>query len=365
MKIIFNDFKKQYNDHKKEIDSAIKRVLSSGWYILGEEGKSFERKFAEYIGVKHAIGVANGLEAIQIALIANGIKPGDEVITTSHSAVATALAIKAIGAKPIFVDIDEFFHIDAKQIEKKITEKTKAIIPVHLYGQSADMETIVKLAKKHKLQIIEDCAQAHGAKFNKKTVGTFGSAGCFSFYPTKNLGAFGDAGAIVTDDDSIAEKCREIRNYGQKNRYEHEIIGINSRLDELQAAILSELLPDLDNKNKRRVEIADIYKKELKNIKQIKLPKVRGNTDHVYHLFVIEVDKRNELQAFLKKNEIDTLIHYPIPIHKQKCFAEFNKLSLPKLEKTVNKILSLPIHPYLKNEEVLFVCNKIKEFYGI
>lgn len=365
MKISFNNFKRKYKKGAKKIDSAIKRVLKSGHFILGDELAKFENNFSAYIGTKHAIGVANGLEALQISLIALGIKEGDEVITTSHSAVATALSIKAVGAKPVFVDIDRFYHIDADKIEEKINTRTKAIIPVHLYGQTAEIDKILRLASKYKINIIEDCAQSHGASYNNKNTGTFGALGCFSFYPTKNLGAFGDAGAITTNDDNLAEKCRMIRNYGQRNRYEHEIYGLNSRLDEFQAAILSTELPNLDKNNRRRKEIAKLYAKELSDIKEIKLPQIRNKAEHVYHLFVIESDKRMELQMFLEKNGIASLIHYPIPIHKQKCFAVYNSLKLPATEEKSQRILSLPIHPYLSNKEVLFICKKIKAFYGI
>lgn len=363
MKVLFNDFKKQYISNKKTVDSAIERVLNSGRFILGDEVKEFEKEFALYTGAKYSIGVANGLEALQIALMAIGVKSGDEVITTPLSAVATSLAIGAVGAKPVFVDIDDFYHIDANKIEKSITPKTKAIIPVHLYGQSTDMKGIMRLAKKYKLRIIEDCAQAHGTKYNGKKVGTFGLVGCFSFYPTKNLGALGDAGAIITSDNNVAEKCRMIRNYGQKTRYEHKVYGINSRLDEIQAAILRGSLRHLDKNNKKRVGIANLYKKELFNIKQIRLPKERRGAKHVYHLFVIETKKRDDLQSFLKNNGIDTLIHYPIPIHKQECFAGYNKLKLPKVEDKVSNMLSLPIHPDLTKKEVVYICQKIREFF--
>lgn len=368
MRIPFNDFKKHYRTHETEITEAIKRVLESGHYILGKEVAEFEKSFASYLGTKHAVGVANGLEALQISLIALGIGKGDEVITTPHSAVATALSIIAVGATPVFVDIDEFYHIDAQKIEAKISSKTKAIIPVHLYGQAADMDALLKIAQKHNLAIIEDCAQADGTTYThtaNKKVGAFGTFGCFSFYPTKNLGAVGDGGAIITNDDALAEKCRMIRNYGQKDRYRHEIYGMNSRLDEIQAAILSVNLKHLDRYNKRRQEIAALYHKELSNIPKLCLPTVRPLSNHIYHLFVIETEKRDALQTFLGKNGIDTLIHYPLPIHKQPCFKEHNGESYPLTEKGASRILSLPIHPHLDDSEVLFICEKIKKFYEL
>ncbi|MDE2041028.1 MAG: DegT/DnrJ/EryC1/StrS family aminotransferase [Patescibacteria group bacterium] len=363
MKISFNNFSKLYGTEKIAIDRAIKKVLSSGRYILGDEVADFEKDFAAYIGVSQCVGVANGLEALQIALMAAGIGPGDEVITTAHSAAATALSIRAVGAKPVFIDIDDYYHLDAAKIESAITSKTRAIIPVHLYGQACDMNTIMDVAKKHNLVVIEDCAQAHGALWNGRKVGSFGTAGCFSFYPTKNLGAVGDAGAIVTHDSAFAEKCRMMRNYGQRNRYEHDVYGINSRLDEIQAAVLRVLLKKLDRNNKRRLTIAMQYLKGLKDIGDIQLPRLRMQADHVFHLFVIETGRRDDLMAHLKEAGIDSLIHYPIPIHKQRSLAEFNSLSLPVLELKVTRILSLPVHPYLTTTEVKKVIAAIKKFY--
>lgn len=363
--ILFNDFKTEYLYLKREIDFAIKEVMMSGRYILGKKVESFEQQFSKYLGAKYCIGVGNGLEALQIALMALGIGKGDEVITTAHSAVATALAIKAVGAKPVFIDIDDYFHLDSSKIEKKITSRTKAILPVHLYGQMVDIDKIKEIAKKHSLYLIEDAAQAHGAGYRGKKAGTFGDFGCFSFYPTKNLGAFGDGGAIVTNKKELFEKCKMIRNYGQKNRYEHEMYGLNSRLDEIQAAILSVKLKYLDKFNKRRQQLAEIYFRQLKDAKEIKLPKIRDGAKHNFHLFVIEAERRDKLMKSLEKNNIPTIIHYPIPIHKQKCFSEFNSLRLPILENKVNKILSLPIHPFLQDSDIIYIAKKINEFYKI
>ncbi len=365
MEIKFNDFKKQYSFHKKEFNIAIKDVLDSGWYILGNKVSNFEKSFAEYIGCNYCIGVANGMEAIQIALLALNIGPGDEVITTSHTAVATVLAIKLSGAQPVFVDIDEYFCIDAKKIEEKINKKTKAIVPVHLYGQSVDIGKILNICKKYKIHLIEDCAQAHGATYKNKKVGSFGIINCFSFYPTKNLGAFGDGGAIITDDKKLYEKIIMLRNYGQKNRYEHEVVGLNSRLDEIQASILSIQLKYLENNNKKRRKIANIYYKNFKDIKEINLPKIRKNCLPVFHLFVIKAKDRDGLSAYLKTKGIPTLIHYPIPVHKQKCFKEFNDIELPVLEDSVKSILSLPIHPFLQKKEIEYVCKNIKNYYQL
>lgn len=362
--ILMNDFKKEYSSNKKIVNNAIKKCLESGWYILGEEVKKFEEEFANYIGTKYCIGVGNGLEALQISLMALDIGPGDEVITVSNSAVATTLAITNTGATPIFIDIDEFYHIDTSKIEEKITSKTKALIPVHLFGQPVEISKLSEIAKKHNFHIIEDACQAHGATFDGQKVGSFGTFGCFSFYPTKNLGAYGDGGAITTNSKDLYEKCLSLRNYGQTNRYEHSIIGINSRLDEIQAAILRVKLPKLDKMLKKRNSIARIYLKNLAWIKEIKLPKKRKGVFHAYHLFVIRTERRDELMEFLKENMVQTLIHYPIPIHKQKCYPEFNKISLQVTETFAQTILSLPINPFMKKEEVLRICELIKKFYA-
>ncbi len=295
--------------------------------------------------------------------MALGIGPGDEVITTTLSAVATALCIEAVGAAPVFVDIDDYGCISPEAVEKAITPKTKAIIPVHLYGQMADMEKIMDIAKRRGVKVVEDCAQATGASYGKNKAGSFGALGCFSFYPTKNLGAIGDGGMITTDDDALAEKCRLMRNYGQKTRYEHVVYGINSRLDEIQAAILSERIKYLDKNNKVRADIAASLKKGLEGVGDIKLPGVRNNAVHTYHLFVIQTESRDALQAHLKEKGIETLIHYPAPIHKQKCFAKYNTVSLPRAETIVGKILTLPTHPYLSQTEIDYMCASIRSFY--
>jgi dTDP-4-amino-4,6-dideoxygalactose transaminase len=363
MKILFNRLEKKYIKNKKRFLKIADEVLSSGRYILGPFVAEFEKEFAEYIGTKYCVGVGNGLEALQIGLMALGIGKGDEVITTPLSAVASSLAIKAVGAKPVFIDIDEYYHLDADQIEKYINKKTKAILLVHLYGQSVDLDKILKIAKKYKLFVVEDCAQAHGTEYKNRKVGSFGDAGCFSFYPTKNLGAFGDGGCIVTNNKKIADLAKMIRNYGQKNRYEHIVYGINSRLDELQAAFLLEKLKDLDIDNSKRQKKAKIYFDLLKDVKQIKLPLIRPNSNHIFHLFVVEVEEREKLQKFLKEKGIETLIHYPIPIHKQKCFKEYNNMRFPIVEEKTKKILSLPLYPEIRDEEIIYVCKSILKFY--
>lgn len=365
MQIPFNDFKQEYQKHKPEVDLAIARVLESGHYILGKTVEMFEADFATYLELPHVVGVANGMEALQIALMALGVTQGDEVITTSLSAVATALAIQAVGATPVFVDIDSYYHVDPSEVEKRITNKTKAIIPVHLYGQPADIERICAIAKAHNIPVIEDCAQAHGATVGGRKVGTFGIMSCFSFYPTKNLGAYGDGGAIATSNGNLAEKMKLIRNYGQKNRYEHVVYGLNSRLDELQAGILTVKLKTLDQENAARKRVADLYQAALAGVGNVTLPLERPNVGHVYHLFVIQAERRNELQAFLKEKGVATLIHYPIPIHKQPIYPETNSLLLPKTETAVDHILSLPCHPFLTAQEVAYICEHIKTFYRV
>jgi len=363
MDIKFNDFHKQYKSHQKEFDRAIQGVLDSGWYILGNRVAAFEKKFARYIGTRYAVGVANGMEALQIALLALNIGPGDEVITTSHTAAATALAIVAVGAKPVFVDIDEYFHIDAAKIEAKINQRTQAVIPVHLYGQSVNLDKIAAICRKHKLHLIEDCAQAHGAVYQGQKVGSFGVINCFSFYPTKNLGAFGDGGAITTDNKALYEKMTQLRNYGQKNRYEHVRYGLNSRLDEIQAAILSVQLKYLDRNNRIRRKLAAAYARQLRTVPEIKLPELREDCWPVFHLFVIEAENRNGLAAYLQSRGIATLIHYPIPVHRQACFRKYGRARLPILENKVKVILSLPIHPFLTEAEIRRVGAAIKSFY--
>ena len=358
-----NDFKKEYASIRPEIDQAIKRVLKSGWYILGKEVESFEQNFAKYIGVKYCIGVANGLDALQISLVALGIDKGDEVITVSNTAVATVLAITNAGAAPVFVDVDEYYLMDVTKIEEKITAKTRAILPVHLFGQVANMQEIVKLAKKYKLKIVEDACQAHGAKQNGKMAGSFGDTGCFSFYPTKNLGAYGDGGAIVTNSKNLYEKAKKIRNYGQKNRYYHQVKGINSRLDEIQAAILNVKLNYLDTFVEKRNRAAEIYYTHLKDIHQINVPKIANNNIHAFHLFVIETEQRNGLMNYLIKHGVQSLIHYPIPVHKQECYPEFNNQKLIRTEKTAKRILSLPINPTLEKKEIIRVCEFIRKYF--
>jgi dTDP-4-amino-4,6-dideoxygalactose transaminase len=351
----------QYNE---EIKIAMDRVLKSGWYILGNEVKAFEEEFATFCGVEHCIGVANGLDALTLIIRAYGIGKGDEVIVPSNTYIASILAISSNGATPILVEPDIFsYNIDPKLIEEKITPKTKAIMVVHLYGQAGNMESINKIAKKYNLKIIEDAAQAHGSVYNGKKTGNLGDAAGFSFYPGKNLGALGDAGAITTNDDELAEIIRALRNYGSHVKYENKYKGINSRLDEMQAAILSVKLDHLDEENERRRNIAEYYIENVKN-SEIVLPSLENSNrlSHTWHLFVIRCNKRMELQNYLYDNGVQTLVHYPIPPHKQLAYKEWNNFTYEISEKIHSEVLSLPISPVLSMNQVKEVVNIINNF---
>lgn len=356
----------QYLSHKPEIDKALEKFFQKGWYILGEEVKGIEAEFAAYIGVKHGIGVGSGTEALHVALSAAGVGKGDEVITVAHTAVATVSAIELCGAIPVFADIDPVtFTIDPSKIEKLVSSKTKAIVAVHIYGQAAELDTILSIASKHKLKVIEDCCQAHGALYKGKRVGSYGDIACFSFYPTKNLGALGDGGIVVTNNDKLAEQSRLLREYGWAERYISYISGWNTRLDEIQAAVLRVKLKTLDSSNDKRRQIAENYSKQLCDL-DIILPKTASNNQHAFHLFVIRTSKRDELMSFLKAKDIHPLIHYPVPIHLQKAYLNKIKGSddLKETEKAAKEILSLPIYPELSKEEVKQVTDAIRLFYG-
>jgi dTDP-4-amino-4,6-dideoxygalactose transaminase len=355
----------QYNSHREEINEAIMRVLNGGRYVLGSEVESFEKEFAQYSSTSFGIGVGSGTEAIHLALSACGIKPGNEVITVSHTAVATAAAIQLAGGVPVFVDIEpDYYTLDSTKLKKALTKKTKAIIPVHLYGQPVDLEPVLEFAKKYGLSVIEDCAQAHGAKYKVKPVGSFGDMACFSFYPTKNLGAAGDGGMVVTKNSELAGKIKLLREYGWAQRYISHINGWNSRLDELQASILRVKLRYLDTDNARRVKLAQMYNKGLSAVKNITLPKKRSGSDHVYHLYVIRLKKRDELQAYLKDCQIGALIHYPVPVHLQPAYKHFmsNNNDLTNTEKAAKEILSLPMYPELQESELQKVVDAIRVF---
>ena len=347
---------------KSEIDLAIREVLESGWYLLGEKNKAFEENFAKYCETKFSIGCANGLDALHLAIRAYDFPKDSEIIVPANTYIASILAISNCGLKPILVEPNlETYNIDADLIEAKITEKTKAIVVVHLYGQAVEMEKIWELAKKYNLKIIEDSAQAHGAIYQGKKVGNLGDIGCFSFYPGKNLGALGDGGSITTNDEEVAIKIRAIANYGSLIKYENIYKGLNSRLDEIQAAILDLKLQFLDADNQQRREIAKIYRENIKNEK-IVLPKPYKEESHVWHLFVIRTKDSDKLQEYLKIKGIQTLIHYPIPPHKQNAYKEWNNLSFPITEKIHKEVLSLPISPAMNKEEAFYIAQILNEF---
>ncbi|MCJ7778202.1 MAG: DegT/DnrJ/EryC1/StrS family aminotransferase [Sedimentisphaerales bacterium] len=353
--------KAQYLSHKAEIDAVISRVLDKGWYILGEEVKAFEEEFAEYIGVSYGIGVGSGTEAIHLALKCLSIRQGDEVITVSHTAVATVAAIELTGAKAVFVDIEpNYYTLDATKLKAAITSKTKAIVVVHLYGQPADLEQIMKVARKHNLPIVEDCAQAHGARYKGRRVGSYGELACFSFYPTKNLGALGDGGMVVTNDAQLAQKARLLREYGWAQRYVSNFAGWNTRLDEVQAAVLRVKLKYLDEDNAKRAKLAGLYDEQLRDTDLI-LPKQRKNAEHIYHLYVVRSNKRNELLVFLKERGVGVSVHYPVPVHLQPAYDR-GQNNLSETERVAKDILSLPMYPELTRAEIALVAGAIKEF---
>jgi dTDP-4-amino-4,6-dideoxygalactose transaminase len=353
----------QYTAIRGEIDAAVERVLRSGWYILGKEVESFEREFAAYCGVEHAVGCASGTEAIALALMALGVGPGDEVLTVANTAVPTVSAVSMTGAKPVFADIDDYFLMDPAKIEAAITPRTKAVVPVHLYGQMADMDAIGAVAARHGIPVVEDCAQAHGAEYKGKRAGTYGAMGCFSFYPTKNLGCYGDGGAVTTRDAALYERLVMLRNYGQEKRYYHTIKGINSRLDEIQAAILRAKLAHLDEWNERRREAAAWYSEALGGVCDV--PRARADARHVYHLYVIRTEDRDGLKTRLEKDGVTTLMHYPVPVHLQRAYADlgYRRGDLPATEKATGEILSLPMHPALSRDGVRYVCERVVEYF--
>ena len=363
MNIPFLDLKASYQDLKEELDAAYRRVMDSGWYVLGQEVENFEHEFAQYCETKHCIGVANGLEALQLTLCAMGIGPGDEVIVPTNTYIATWLAVSHTGATPVPVEPNQkTYNIDPSLIEAAITENTKAIIPVHLYGQPADMDPINTIAVKYEVKVLEDAAQAHGARYKNKRVGGLGNAAGFSFYPGKNLGAFGDGGAVTTNDDDLANKIRILLNYGSKIKYHNEVLGFNSRLDELQAALLRVKLAKLDEWNERRRNVAIHYLSAFKASHDLFLPFVPEWAEPVWHLFVIRYTKRDLLQKALTKFGIDTMIHYPIPPHLQAAYSQTGYVNgqFPVSEQMANQVLSLPISPQLNRKDLKEVISATK-----
>ena len=365
MKIPFVDLHSQYLAHRREIDDAISRVIKESAFIGGNVVREFEEAFANDYGAKHCVSVANGTDAIYIALKMLGLGPGDEVITTAHSWISTSEAISQTGAKPVFIDVDDFYTIDADKIEPAITPNTRMILPVHLFGQPADMDKIMYLAKLHNLLVLEDCAQAHYAEWNGKRVGTFGDVGTFSFYPGKNLGAYGDAGAILTNKDDLAAKIRMYANHGALKKHTHLIEGVNSRLDGLQAAILGAKLPFIHQWTKRRREVASLYNKLLTDCAlEVDKPKLRKGATHVFHLYVIQAPLRDELMVHLNNHGIQTAVHYPTALPLMPAYSQFGHLasSFPSAAHNQDRILSLPIYPEMTQEMVLYVVDSIFQF---
>jgi dTDP-4-amino-4,6-dideoxygalactose transaminase len=369
MKIPFNSFATTHPQMREEAIKTFENFYDSQYYVLGNMVKNFEKQYAELNQTKHCIGVANGLDALHIALKVLGIGKGDEVIVPSNTYIATVLAVSFVGAKPVFVEPNLYsYNLNPDLLEGAITKNTKAIMPVHLYGQACEMDKIMEIAIKYNLFVIEDNAQAHLATYHNKLTGSFGHINATSFYPTKNLGALGDAGAITTDNAKWAIDCMTYRNYGSQKRYYNEVIGLNSRLDELQAGLLSDKLKYLELWTSDRQRIAKQYLEELQILEDngsLILPQTVKNATHVYHLFVIRTKKRNELQQFLTDNGIGSLIHYPIPPHLQEAYKHlgYQKGDFPIAEEIAETCLSLPMYPYLTQEQVSEVCNTIKEFY--
>lgn len=367
--IKFLDLEKINNRFRKEIDERISRILDKGWYLQGEENEIFTRNFAEFCGTKYCIGVANGLDAINLIIRGYGFKEGDEIIVPSNTYIATILAISENGCTPVLVEPDiHTYNINPDLIEEKITPKTKAIIVVHLYGQAVQMDKVWEIAKKYNLKVIEDSAQAHGAVYKNKRVGNLGDASAFSFYPGKNLGCMGDGGCVTTNDEELFKKVKAIANYGSDRKYHHIYKGVNSRLDEIQAAVLDVKLKYLDEDNKKRREIAKYYIENIKNDKII-LPLSHSELDsesfqysHVWHVFAVRTENRDEFQKYLTDNEIQTIIHYPTPPHKQEAYKEWNNLSYPISEEIHRTIISIPISPVMTEDEVKKVVEVINEY---
>lgn len=365
MKINFNQLDRGYYKYKDEYDRAAIQTLESGWYILGKNGKEFEKEFSDFLDSKYCVGLNSGLDALILAFRALDIGVGDEVIVPANTYIASVLGVTENGAKPIFVEPDEYYNLNADKIEEKITEKTKAILVVHLYGQAANMRKIKEMADKYNIYLVEDCAQSHGARFEGEITGTWGDIGCFSFYPTKNLGAFGDSGAIVTDNEEIYEKIRMLRNYGSKVKYHNEILGVNSRLDEIQAALLTVKLSHYNELRLEREEIARSYLMGIKN-RKITLPKIRENAEHVWHLFIVKVEDRDKFQNYLLEKDIATQIHYPIPPHLSRAYnyLGYKKGDFPITENDADTLISLPLYEGMTKDEINYVINTINRYEG-
>lgn len=361
--ILPNNLGRQFSLNAAEYEEKAVEVLRSGWYILGKEVSAFEEEWANYIGSKYCVGLASGLDALWMSFRLLDIKAGDEVIVCANAYIACVMGITMNGATPVFVEPDEYDNIDADAIEAAITDKTKAILAVHLYGQACDMTKIMDIAGKYDLRVVEDCAQSHGNHWNGKTVGTFGDVGCFSFYPSKGCGAFGDAGCIVTDNEELAAKFKVYRNYGSEKRYHNQVVGTNSRLDEMQAGLLRVKLKHLDGFNAERCDIAQRYLSEIKN-PLIRMPKIRPGADSTWHQFVVHCERRDELKEYLEKRDIGTLIHYPIPPHLSEAYQYLGKKrgDYPIAEKYADEVLSLPMYNGMTDEEIRTVIDAVNQF---
>lgn len=363
MKIMANRMDRGFFRHQKEFEDRALEVLRSGWYVLGNQVKSFEEEFAAYTGGGYCVGLASGLDALWIAFRVLGIGPGDEVIVQGNTYIASVMGITINGAAPVFVEPDEYFNIDIEKIEEKITERTKAILVVHLYGQASKMDAIAELAQKYGLKLVEDCAQSHGACFHGQMTGTFGDVGCFSFYPSKNIGAFGDGGAVVVKDEKLAEDFRVFRNYGSERRYYNKIVGANSRLDELQAGLLRVRLKYVSECQEERIKIAERYQSEIKNSK-LMLPKVREGATAVWHQFVLRTSRRDELISHLNDREIGSIIHYPIPPHLSEAYKGlgYQRGAFPITEQYADEVLSIPMYNGMTDEEQSYVIEALNSF---
>ena len=367
MKVPFLDLRAPYEELREEMDAACRRAMGSGWYVLGREVEAFEREFAALCGARHCVGVANGLDALHLVLRAYGIGPGDEVIVPSNTYVATWLAVSYAGAAPVPVEPDgRTYNLDPARVEEAITPRTRAVIPVHLYGQPADMDPINRLAAGYGLKVIEDAAQAHGALYKGRPAGSLADAAGFSFYPGKNLGALGDGGAVTTDDDELADRLRVLRNYGSRVKYYNEVKGFNSRLDELQAALLRAKLPRLLEWNERRKRVAAHYLAALEGVPDLTLPFVPGYAEPAWHLFVVRHPDRDALQRHLAERGVGTLVHYPVPPHLQDAYADLGRAAgtLPLAERMAREVLSLPIGPHLSAEQADYVVSGLSAFAG-
>ena len=362
-RIMTNRLDRGFYKYQEEFEAAALRVLRSGWYILGKELEAFEEAFAAYTGAKYCVGVGNGLDALYLACRAIGVGEGDEVIVQANTYIASVMGISMAGGTPVFAEPDAYYMIDADRIEALITERTKAVMVVHLYGQTAQMRKIQEICKKHNLKLIEDCAQSHGAHWDGQMTGTFGDIGCFSFYPSKNLGAFGDAGAIVTDSEEYRDRIRQLRNYGSSVRYYNKEVGVNSRLDEMQAALLKVRLTHMDELTAERKQLAAVYDAQIDN-PRITKPAIREGAEHVYHQYVIRCEKRDALIAYLKEKGIDTIIHYPIPPHLSEAYAYLGvvKGALPVTEHYADTVLSIPMYNGLTKEEQERVIEALNSF---